>query len=82
MSLADLPWWLFALATLAAGLSAAGFAFLGLSAGTAYGSNYHVLSRAQRRMAKLLYLGSLVAALAFGLAALCLGAWTLRMLFG
>lgn len=82
MSLASLPWWVFAIAALASGMGAAAFAFLGLSAGTAYGSNYHVLSQAQRRMARLLYLGSLVAALALGLFALVLGAWSLRALLG
>lgn len=82
MSLASLPWWVFAIAAVASGMGAAAFAFLGLSAGTAYGSNYHVLSQAQRRMARLLYLGSLVAALALGLFALVLGAWSLRALLG
>ena len=82
MSLADLSWWVFAIGALACGMGAAAFAFLGLSAGTAYGSNYHVLSLAQRRMARMLYLGSLVAALALGLAALLLGGWSLRSLLG
>jgi hypothetical protein len=82
MNLAELPWWVFALAALASGMGAAAFAFLGLSAGTAYGSNYHVLSVAQRRMARLLYLGSLLAALALGLLALVLGALGLRTLLG
>lgn len=82
MSLAALPWWVFALAALASGMGAAAFAFLGLSAGTAYGSNYHVLSRAQRRMARLLYLGSLFAATTLGLLALAFGAWALRILLG
>jgi hypothetical protein len=82
MSLAALPWWVFATAALGSGLGAAAFAFLGLSAGTAYGSNYHVLSRAQRRMARLLYLGSLLAALVLAALALALGAWSLRSLLG
>ena len=82
MSPGELPWWLIAIGALACGMGAAAFAFLGLSAGTAYGSNYHVLSHAQRRMARMLYLGSLLAALALGLAALLLGAWTLHRLLG
>ena len=82
MNLTSLPWWIFAIATVACGMGAAAFAFLGISAGTAYGSNYHVLSRAQRRMARMLYLGSLLAALALGLVALLLGVWTLRSLIG
>ena len=82
MSLADLPWWVFAGAAVACGMGAAAFAFLGLSAGTAYGSNYHVLSQAQRRMARILYLGSILAALVLGLAALLLGGWTVRNLLG
>ena len=45
-------------------------------------NHHHVLSLAQRRMARMLYLGSLVAALALGLAALLLGGWSLRSLLG
>jgi hypothetical protein len=73
-----MPWWGWLLATVAAGAGSAMFAMLGLSAGTAYGTEYHVLSPRQRTMARLLGVGSLVAAIALGLAALGLAAWTLR----
>lgn len=81
MSLGALPWWVVAIGALACGMGAAAFALLCLSAGTAYGTDYHVLSQAQRRMARMLYLGSLLAALTMGLAALLLAAWTLHDLF-
>jgi hypothetical protein len=57
-------------------------AFLSLSAGSAYGSNYHSLSPRQRVMGRLLYLGSLVMSLvcaASGAIAVFLAA---RLLFG
>lgn len=73
-----MPWWGWLLATFAAGAASAGLAMLGLSAGTAYGTEYHVLTPRQRTMARLLGVGSLVGAVAFGLAALGLAAWTLR----
>lgn len=61
------PWIWLALAVLA-GMAAAFFAVLGLSAGTAYGANYHSLSARQRWMGATLYRGSVL--LAVGLAAL------------
>lgn len=73
-----MPWWGWLLATLASGAASATFAMLGLSAGTAYGTEYHVLTPRQRTMARLLGVGSLLAAVALGLAALGLAAWTLR----
>jgi hypothetical protein len=68
-----LPWWAFALAALSCALGAAALAFLALSAGTAYGTEYHVLSTAQRRMARLLSFGALAGALGCALLALALG---------
>lgn len=58
-----ITWWMWLIAgLLMAGMT--GFlAFLSLSAGSAYGSNYHSLSPRQRAMGRLLYLGSLIAAL-------------------
>jgi len=61
-----IPWWLWLIAgVLLAGMAAV-LAFLSLSAGTAYGANYHSLSPRQRTMGRLLYLGSLLASLACG----------------
>ena len=65
-------WLWLALAVLAGGGSVF-FAALCVSAGTAYGSHYHSLSRRQRWMGATLYRGSIVAALGSGaLAALAL----------
>ena len=75
-----MPWWVWGIGAIAAGMACALFAMLGLSAGTAYGTEYHVLSPRQRVMAKLLGLGSVVAAVALGLLALGLAAWTLTLL--
>ncbi|OGT59708.1 MAG: hypothetical protein A3E01_04400 [Gammaproteobacteria bacterium RIFCSPHIGHO2_12_FULL_63_22] len=61
-------------------MASAMFAMLGLSAGTAYGTDYHVLSPRQRVMARVLGLGSMVAAVAFAMLALGLAAWTLGLL--
>jgi hypothetical protein len=71
--LAGLPWWVVAIAALACALGTAFLAFLALSAGTAYGTDYHVLSPAQRRMARLLSVGALAGALACAVLALALG---------
>jgi hypothetical protein len=73
-----MPWWGWLLATFATGAATATFAMIGLSAGTAYGTEYHVLTPRQRVMARRLGVGSLVAAVALGLATLALAAWTLR----
>ena len=75
-----MPWWVWGIGAIAAGMACALFAMLGLSAGTAYGTEYHALSPRQRVMAKLLGLGSVVAAVALGLLALGLAAWTLTLL--
>ena len=69
-------WLWLALAVLAGGGSAF-FAFLGVSAGTAYGANFHSLSARQKWMGATLYRGSLVAAL--GLAAVSVLALALAL---
>jgi hypothetical protein len=51
------------IAGLLLGGMAAFLAFLSLSAGSAYGANYHSLSPRQRVMGRLLYMGSLVTSL-------------------
>lgn len=76
-----MTWWLWLLGAMLSGLVSAMFAMLSLSAGTAYGTDYHSLSPAQRVMARVLYLGALIAALACGLAAVTLAAWAMRLLF-
>lgn len=79
-ALASLPWWAFAIAAALAGVGAALLGFLALSAGTAYGTEYHTLSETQRRMARLLTWGAIAGAVACALLAVALGAWTLRLL--
>ena len=76
-----LQWWMFLLAGLLLGGASAFCAMLGLSAGTAYSTDYHTLSPRQRTMARLLGFGSLAAALLSALAALALLAWGLRGLW-
>lgn len=75
-----MPWWAWGVGAVAAGMASAMFAMLGLSAGTAYGTEYHVLSPRQRVMARMLGIGSMIAAVAFGMLALGLSAWTLSLL--
>ena len=58
-------WLWLALAVLCGGGSVF-FAALGVSAGTAYGSNYHSLSTRQRWMGATLYRGSLLMAVVSG----------------
>lgn len=77
-----MPWWAWGIGAIASGMASAMFAMLGLSAGTAYGTEYHVLSPRQRAMARMLGLGSMVAVVAFGMLALGLAAWTLGLLIG
>ena len=77
----SLAWWMLVLAGLALGAASAFFAMLGLSAGTAYGTDYHTLSARQRAMARMLGFGSLAAALLCGLAGLALLAWGLHALW-
>lgn len=79
MSLPAPTWWLVGAAAIAMMLAAALFAFLSLSAGTAYGRHFHSLSPVQRRMARVLYLGAFAAAVGSALLALGLGAWALRL---
>ena len=74
-----MPAWAWLLATMFFGGASAFLAMLGLSAGTAYGTEYHVLSQRQRAMAKLLGLGSLLGALVCGLLAAACAFWTLRL---
>ena len=77
-----ISWWLWLIiGVLLAGMSAF-LAFLSLSAGSAYGSNYHSLSPRQRVMGRLLYLGSLVAALICGASGLIAVLLSMRLLFG
>ena len=75
-----MPWWGWGILSLVAGMASATLGMLGLSAGTAYGTEYHVLTPRQRVMARMLGIGSLVGAVAFALAALGFAAWTLRQL--
>lgn len=76
--LGALPWWAFGIGAALSGFGAALLAFLALSAGTAYGTEYHALSETQRRMARLLTWGAIGGALGCALLALALGAWALH----
>jgi hypothetical protein len=76
-----LSWWMFLVAAAVLGMGSAFCAMLSLSAGTAYATEYHVLSPRQRVMARLLGVGSLAAAVASGLAALAALFWGLRGLW-
>ena len=76
-----LSWWMFLIAGVVLGMASAFCAMLSLSAGTAFATEYHVLSKRQRVMAKLLGLSSLVASVACGLAALASLFWGLRGLW-
>jgi hypothetical protein len=76
-----LSWWMFLLAAAVLGMGSAFCAMLSLSLGTAYATEYHVLSPRQRVMARLLGVGSLAAAVACGLAALASLFWGLRGLW-
>lgn len=62
-----MTWWLWALLAAVLAMASASFAFLALSAGTAFGTDYHALTPRQRTMARWLARGSLVSALACGL---------------
>jgi hypothetical protein len=74
-----MPSWAWLLATIFFGGASAFLAMLGLSAGTAYGTEYHVLTQRQRAMAKLLGVGSLLGAVLCGLLAAACAFWTLRL---
>ena len=76
-----MTWWMWLAAAALLGMASAFFAMLSLSAGTAYGTNYHTLSRPQRVMARVLYLGALLAAIVCGLAGLALAAWAAKLIF-
>lgn len=73
-----MPVWASALGTVVLGMAAAMLAMVGLSAGTAYGRDYHDLTPRQRVMAKLLAVGALLGAVAFAAGAMVLAIWTLR----
>ena len=77
----NLSWWVFVVAGVVLGFGSAFCAMLSLSAGTAYATEYHVLSKRQRVMARLLGVGSLAAAAALGLAAAACLLWGLRGLW-
>lgn len=57
-----MTWWMWALLAVVLAMVSAGFAFLALSAGTAFGTNYHALTPRQRAMARWLARGALLAA--------------------
>jgi len=76
-----ITWWMWLIAGLVLAGMTAFLAFLSLSAGSAYGSNYHSLSPRQRAMGRLLYLGSLFAALACGIGGVLAVVQAARMLF-
>ena len=75
-----MAWWVWLIASVLLAMASAFCAMLSLSAGTAYGTDYHTLSPRQRVMARVLYLGALVAAIFCGLAGLALAAWALKLL--
>lgn len=62
-----MTWWMWVLVATVLAMASAGFAFLALSAGTAFGTDYYTLTPRQRAMARWLARGSLTSALACGL---------------
>jgi len=74
-----MPLWALFVGALVLGMGAGLLAMLGLSAGTAYGRDYHDLSPRQRTMAKLLAFAALLGAAVFGGAALVLAIWALKL---
>ena len=72
---------MFLVAGVLLGMASAFCAMLSLSAGTAFATDYHVLSPRQRVMAKLLGMSALAASIACGLAALASVFWGLRGLW-
>ena len=74
-----MPLWALAIGAVVLALGAAMLAMLGLSAGTAYGRDYHDLTTRQRAMAKLLGLGALLGAVLFACGALVLAMWALKL---
>lgn len=77
-----MSWWVWAAGGVLLGLASGLFAMVSLSAGTAYGTEFHNMSPAQRVMARTLYLGSLVASIACGVLALAVIAWSMKLLLG
>lgn len=75
-------WWAWLLVALLAGGASALMAMVSLSASTAYGTEYHSMSPAQRAMARVLYLGALAAAAVCGMAGFAFAAWSVRLLLG
>lgn len=75
-----MSWWIWLIASVLLGLASGFCAMLSLSAGTAYGTDYHTLSPRQRVMARVLYLGALLVAIACALACLALAAWAAKLL--
>ena len=63
-----MAWWLWIIVAIGLAVASAGFAFLSLSAGTAFGAHYHALSARQRVMARIVYTTALMAAIACALA--------------
>jgi hypothetical protein len=76
-----ISWWMYLLAGTVLGVGSAFCAMLSLSAGTAYGTEYHVLSARQRVMARMLGVGALAASVLSGLCGLALLALGLRELW-
>ena len=74
-----MPLWAIALGAVVLAVGAAMLAMLGLSAGTAYGRDYHDLTPRQRTMARLLSVGALLGAVVFACTAMALAMWTLRL---
>jgi len=75
-----MSWWVWLIVSVILAMASGFCAMLSLSAGTAYGTDYHTLSPQQRVMARVLYLGALVAAIFCGLAGLTLAAWAVKLL--
>lgn len=65
-----MTWWLWAVLAVMLAMASIGFAFLALSAGTAFGTDYHALTARQRTMARWLVRAALFAAVLCGLAGL------------
>lgn len=75
-----MSWWVWLIAAAVLGMASASCAMLSLSAGTAYGTDYHTLTARQRVMARVLAMGALLASIVCGLAGLALAAWAVKLL--
>lgn len=62
-----MTWWMWALLALVMATAGAGSAFLGLSAGTAFGTDYYTLTPRQRWMARWLTRTALLMAVLCGI---------------